>query len=58
MAEGQYVDTSIQPEIQKYIRGENSYYDLDGVRRVDVTVRLINMRPDLYAFPDCCVKCK
>jgi|Laugresu1bdmlbdd_1035124.scaffolds.fasta_scaffold00996_6 hypothetical protein len=58
MAEGKYVDTSVNPEVAKYKRSENSYYDLDGVRRVDVSVRLINLRPDLYAFPDCCVKCK
>ena len=58
LAEGKYVDTSVNPEVAKYKRSENSYYDLDGVRRVDVSVRLINMRPDLYAFPDCCVQCK
>ena len=58
MAEGKYVDTSVNPEVTKYKRSESSYYDLDGVRRVDVSVRLINLRPDLYAFPDCCVKCK
>jgi len=58
MAEGRYVDTSINPEVPKYKRTENSYYDRDGVRRVDVSVRLINLRPDLYAFPDCCVQCK
>lgn len=58
LAEGKYVDTSVTPEVAKYKRSENSYYDLDGVRRVDVSVRLINLRPDLYAFPDCCVQCK
>jgi len=58
LAEGKYVDTSVIPEVSGYKRSENSYYDLDSVRRVDVSVRLINLRPDLYAFPDCCVQCK
>ena len=58
LAEGKYVDTSVIPEVSGYKRAENSYYDLDSVRRVDVSVRLINLRPDLYAFPDCCVQCK
>ncbi|MFZ9761605.1 MAG: hypothetical protein ACO3DH_09130 [Candidatus Kapaibacteriota bacterium] len=58
LAEGKYIDTSVIPEVSAYKRSENSYYDLDGVRRVDVSVRLINLRPDLYAFPDCCVQCK
>jgi hypothetical protein len=54
LAEGRYVDTSVNPEIKSYQAGENSYYDLDGVRRVDVHVRRVNLRNDQWVLPECC----
>lgn len=54
LAEGRYVDTSVNPEIKAYKSGDSNYYDLDGVRRVDVHVRRINLRNDQWILPECC----
>jgi len=54
LAEGRYVDTSINPAVKAYSAGDNTYYDLDGVRRVDVHVRRINLRNDKWILPECC----
>jgi hypothetical protein len=54
LAEGQYVDTSVNPSIKAYKDGDDNYYDLDGVRRVDVHVRRVNLRGDQWVLPECC----
>lgn len=54
LAEGRYVDTSVIPAIKAYSNGASNYYDLDGVRRVDVHVRRINLRNDAWVLPECC----
>ncbi|GMV53792.1 MAG: hypothetical protein D8M52_08830 [Chlorobi bacterium] len=55
LAEGKYVDESVIPKYKAYgVDADNDYRRLDWVRRVDVQVRMANLRGTKWERPDCC----
>jgi hypothetical protein len=54
LAEGRYVDTTEIPRNRGYGKGNDDYYKLDWIRRVDVHVRRVRLNGDAWVEPECC----
>ncbi len=54
LAEGRFVDPKAIPKKQGYRDGEDDFYMLDWIRRVDVQVRRVRLNGDAWIEPECC----
>lgn len=54
LAEGRYVDATAIPRNRGYGKGDDDFYKLDWIRRVDVQVRRVRLNGDTWTEPECC----
>ena len=54
LAEGRRVDATAIPRNRGYGKGDDDFYKLDWIRRVDVQVRRVRLNGEAWVDPECC----
>ena len=54
LAEGRKADSTAKPRNRGYGKGDDDFYMLDWIRRVDVQVRRVRLNGDAWIEPECC----